>query len=73
TVSQDMPVHITMDDLVALRLAGTKDSKARRDYVCTQLALGHTNSKQLLKRLHMFQISLDTLCTTLQQWQEEHQ
>src|SRR5690625_1426233 len=44
-------------DLIHHKLIGHPDAKKRRELLGKQLHIGMTNGKQLLKRLHMFQIS----------------
>ncbi|TMN22317.1 ribonuclease M5 [Lentibacillus cibarius] len=53
----DEPVEITRDDLVEAGLIGTPDAANRRERLGKLLQIGHTNGKQLLKRLSMFRIS----------------
>ena len=47
---------ITQTDLIHLGLIGHKESGSLRNQVTEILAIGHTNGKQLLKRLQMFGI-----------------
>lgn len=49
--------EIDRHDLLRLNLIGTRDAKARREYLAKSLRIGYVNGKQLLKRLKMFQIS----------------
>lgn len=49
-------MRYTMADLMRWGLAGGAGSAARRDALCEALALGHANSKTLLKRLNSFGI-----------------
>ncbi|SEO92623.1 ribonuclease M5 [Amphibacillus marinus] len=58
---QDEVNRITRESLLAYGLIGGSDAKRRRELLTTQLRIGHANGKQLLKRLKMFQISLDQL------------
>ena len=48
---------ITKTDLIRLGLIGHKESGSLRNQVAELLAIGHTNGKQLLKRLQMFGIT----------------
>lgn len=57
---------ITKMDLIALGLIGKRDSKHFREQIGNLLAIGYTNSKQLLKRLHLFQISKEELNEAMQ-------
>ena len=50
-------MDIKKADLIRYGLIGNKDSKVKREQLGTILHIGYTNGKQLLKRLHMFQIS----------------
>lgn len=49
--------EITKEDLVNNRLIGVSEASERRRLLGEQLKIGHTNGKQLLKRLNQFQIS----------------
>ncbi|GAA0439269.1 ribonuclease M5 [Lentibacillus halophilus] len=57
TLTEDEPVSITRDDLIAEGLIGTPEAARRRERLGALLHIGHTNGKQLLKRLSMFRIS----------------
>ncbi|WP_164670612.1 ribonuclease M5 [Virgibacillus doumboii] len=48
---------ITRDALIAYGLIGSPKASSRRDRLSELLQIGHTNGKQLLKRLNMFQIT----------------
>lgn len=48
-------------DLLAWGLIGGADSRERRTKLGDALYIGYTNGKQLLNRLHMFQINKDEL------------
>ena len=52
---------IRKDDLLQAGLIGQKESKQLREQLGKQLQIGHTNGKQLLKRLTQFQISKQEL------------
>lgn len=52
---------ITKTDLLTFGLIGKRDSKRRREQLGELLAIGYTNSKQLLKRLKLFQITKEEL------------
>lgn len=54
-------VRYTMADLMRWGLAGTAGSAERRRRFCDFLALGHANSKTLLKRLNSFGIEEDVV------------
>ncbi|WP_188456158.1 ribonuclease M5 [Virgibacillus oceani] len=49
--------EITKEDLVKRGLIGGPNASSRRDRLGELLQIGHTNGKQLLKRLTMFQIT----------------
>lgn len=49
--------EITKQDLIDYGLIGGKGSRLKREKLGELLQIGHTNGKQLLKRLTMFQIT----------------
>ncbi|WP_100011891.1 ribonuclease M5 [Lentibacillus sediminis] len=49
--------EITKEDLIAHGFIGSPSAARRRERLGELLQIGHTNGKQLLKRLSMFQIS----------------
>ncbi|MFB4168706.1 ribonuclease M5 [Virgibacillus sp. JSM 102003] len=49
--------EITREDLITYGLIGSPKASYRRERLGELLQIGHTNGKQLLKRLTMFQIS----------------
>lgn len=49
--------EITKADLINNRLIGVKEASDRRRKLGETLQIGHTNGKQLLKRLNQFQIT----------------
>lgn len=53
--------QITKADLIRYGLIGSPKSKLRRELLGDYLFIGYTNGKQLLHRLHMFQIKMDEL------------
>ncbi|WP_277423918.1 ribonuclease M5 [Bacillus sp. FJAT-42376] len=53
----DLPSEWEQDDLLEYGLIGHPMAKVRREKLGTELKIGYTNGKQLLKRLQMFQIS----------------
>ncbi|SET74140.1 RNAse M5 [Oceanobacillus limi] len=62
--------EITKEDLITYRLIGGTGASARRERLGELLQIGHTNGKQLLKRLSMFQITkgqFEEAMETLQQ------
>lgn len=65
-VSKTFSSDITKMDLIALGLIGKRDSKRRREQLGNLLSIGYTNSKQLLKRLELFQISKEELNEAMQ-------
>jgi ribonuclease M5 len=54
---QEYVSDITWDDLLQAGLIGGDKASERRERLGKQLKIGHTNGKQLFKRLQMFQIS----------------
>src|SRR5690625_3172501 len=53
--------NIAKKDLLIYGLIGHPNARARREQLGRRLHIGFTNGKQLLKRLHMFQITKDEL------------
>lgn len=64
---------ITKEDLLRAGLIGQKESKQMRERLGKQLKIGHTNGKQLLKRLTQFQISKQALNEALAKLRQEEQ
>jgi ribonuclease M5 len=58
TVNQKSTSDVTQSDLYNLGLVGQKQSKHKREQLSNYLKLGHINGKTLLKRIHLFDISL---------------
>ncbi|MBR2809652.1 MAG: ribonuclease M5 [Erysipelotrichaceae bacterium] len=58
---KEVRTGLSVNDLYHLDLAGKKDSSALRDKVARHYHLGHCNSKTLLKRLNMLEISYQEL------------
>ena len=50
-----------MQDFISLGLSGDKNSSLLREKVSKKLSLGYGNSKTILKRINMLNISLDEL------------
>ncbi|MFD2045584.1 ribonuclease M5 [Ornithinibacillus salinisoli] len=68
--------EITKEDLIVNRLIGGPGASDRRERLGELLQIGHTNGKQLLKRLSMFQITksqFDQAMETLQQEDSSHE
>lgn len=61
----------TAQQLYQLGLLGTADAQKRRDYLCEQLHIGHTNGKQLAKRLYLFQIEWSRVARIMADYKEE--
>ncbi|MGD6819072.1 ribonuclease M5 [Metabacillus sp. 84] len=53
----EIPSDWSQEDLLQYGLIGHPLAKVRREKLGTELKIGYTNGKQLLKRLQMFQIS----------------
>lgn len=58
---------ITLNDLYDLDLIGHVNSKQYRQILNDKLHIGYCNSKQLVKRLNMFNISLEHIKNTLKE------
>lgn len=72
--ADSMPVLISWEDLHAAGLISGIDAKRRRERLGEELSIGYANGKQLLKRLHSFQISEEEFRTALLTvFKEEHQ
>jgi len=56
---------ITREDLIKYGLIGGNNARSRRKIIGEKLHIGHTNGKQLLKRLSMFQITKETFIKTM--------
>ncbi|WP_174615332.1 ribonuclease M5 [Virgibacillus ihumii] len=56
-LTDNEPSEITKQDLISHGLIGSSKASSRRGRLGELLQIGHTNGKQLLKRLTMFQIS----------------
>jgi len=66
---------ISKQDLLTFGLIGGAGSKERRDRLGELLKIGHTNGKQLLKRLIQFQITkkeLEEAVLTIQREDKDH-
>ncbi|MBP5444739.1 MAG: ribonuclease M5 [Acholeplasmatales bacterium] len=57
--------EITYLELYDLGLFGNENSAKLRDEVCLKLNIGHTNGKTFLKRINMFNISIETIKNAL--------
>lgn len=67
-VSGDLPIEdqIQKQDLMPYGLIAGQGSKARRKKLGEYLHIGHTNGKQLVKRLNMFQINKAELAQAME-------
>lgn len=63
--------EITRDDLLSAGLIGSSKASARRERLGELLQIGHTNGKQLLRRLTMFQITKDQFNKAISQVMQE--
>ena len=63
--------EIQKEDLIHYGLIGGSRAKKRREKLGERLRIGHTNGKQLLKRLTMFQISKNEFEETMRQILQE--
>src|SRR5699024_10534817 len=59
--AERVEIDITKADLIQYGLIGGPDARERREALGAELNIGYTNGKQLLNRLHMFQIKKDEL------------
>ncbi|MGR3742296.1 ribonuclease M5 [Companilactobacillus sp. DQM5] len=53
--------EITQSQLIQLKLIGFKESKQLREYLGDRLHIGYGNSKQFLKKVNQFNISIEEL------------
>ncbi|WP_284140713.1 MULTISPECIES: ribonuclease M5 [unclassified Virgibacillus] len=65
------PVYIKQEELIAYGLIGGAGAAKKRERLGELLQIGHTNGKQLLKRLSMFQISKEQLEQAISQLLQE--
>ncbi|TFJ93009.1 ribonuclease M5 [Lentibacillus salicampi] len=73
SISEKGDSDISREDLVSAGLIGGSKARARRDRLGELLQIGHTNGKQLLKRLAMFQITKEQFDDAMSQiFQEEN-
>ncbi len=56
TTAEENQPPFTRAELMQLGLLGGQGASARRDYLTQRLKIGHSNGKQLAKRLALFQI-----------------
>lgn len=63
--------EISKEDLIHHRLIGVKEASERRRILGKHLKIGHTNGKQLLKRLNQFQITKQEFEAALKAIQQE--
>ncbi|MDQ0209176.1 ribonuclease M5 [Alkalicoccobacillus murimartini] len=54
--AEEAPALILWEDLHAAGLISGEHARRRREQIGDKLSIGYANGKQLLKRLHMFQI-----------------
>lgn len=70
-LGQEPTCTITLDDLIAAKLVSHADAKRRRERLGELLNIGSTNSKQLVKRLKMFQITEEQFGKAIAQMNQE--
>lgn len=63
---------ITRTELIALGLLMKPDSKKRRLFLGDDLRMGYVNGKQLIHRLEMFSVSLETLQQSMKKYEEQN-
>ena len=72
--TSDAPeVRYTLADLMRWGLAGAAGSAARRERFCETLALGHANSKTLLKRLNSFGVEEEIILEALAELEADNE
>lgn len=65
--------EIDQDDLLEYGLLGGPNAKKRRERLGEMLKLGHTNGKQMLKRLQMFHITKEEFVNACEQMLQEEE
>lgn len=55
--SKDNKEYISMNDMYDLSLAGSVDSKEKREKLSNKLSLGHNNGKSLYKKLNSLKLT----------------
>lgn len=73
TMDEDASEEVSQLDLVDAGLIGGAGAKDRRDRLGVLLRIGHTNGKQLYKRLKMFQISKEAFVEAIAQINQEEE
>lgn len=69
---EDVPKgDITREDLITYGLIGGENAQSKRKILGEKLNIGHTNGKQLLKRLTMFQIPREAFVRTMTEMERE--
>ncbi|MDO4680551.1 MAG: ribonuclease M5 [Aerococcus sp.] len=73
--SPDIPLvpRLSLGTLRKLGLLGTVDAQKRRNYLTEVLRMGHTNGKQLAKRLYLFQIDEEQVAQIMSTYEAEDQ
>lgn len=57
----DYHENITMNDMYDLGLIGSSDSALKREELGKKLGIGYANAKQFLRRLNMFNITIEDI------------
>ncbi|MYL60680.1 ribonuclease M5 [Virgibacillus halodenitrificans] len=70
-LAEEKTSEITKEDLVYYGLLGGNKASKRRERIGELLHIGHTNGKQLLKRLTMFEITKQQFEQAINQIQQE--
>lgn len=70
-LTEEVEDLITQADLVTHRLVGAAEANERRKKLGEYLQIGHTNGKQLLKRLNQFQITKEQFEEAVKAIQQE--
>ncbi|ALX49450.1 ribonuclease M5 [Lentibacillus amyloliquefaciens] len=71
SLSEENYSGITREDLIAFGLIGGSKARTRRTRLGELLQIGHTNGKQLLRRLRMFHITKDQFDEAMSQVMQE--
>lgn len=66
TYNEEKKVLITQSELMQLGLIGYPDSKSKREKIGDLLHIGYGNSKQFLKKINQFDITLEQLKATIE-------
>lgn len=71
TEVNEIESDVTYADLYELKIIGSKNSQAIRDYLSDTLHLGYNNAKQFYKKIKMFNISKQTIIKLIDEYMEK--